>query len=50
MSDRDVDAEFADIIARWDDVESLPDTADAPAATDAGTPRTPPGTPAATRS
>ena len=28
MSDRDVDAEFADIIARWDDVASLPDTAD----------------------
>ena len=26
MSDRDVDAEFADIIARWDEVESLPDT------------------------
>jgi hypothetical protein len=25
MSDRDVDAEFADIIARWDEVESLPD-------------------------
>jgi hypothetical protein len=31
MSDRDVDAEFADIIARWDEVESLPDPADAPA-------------------
>ncbi len=28
MSDRDVDAEFADIIARWDEVESLPDRAD----------------------
>jgi hypothetical protein len=26
MSDRDVDAEFADIIARWDEVESLPET------------------------
>jgi hypothetical protein len=25
MSDRDVDAEFADIIARWDEVASLPD-------------------------
>src|SRR5690349_1333674 len=25
MGDRDVDAEFADIIARWDEVESLPD-------------------------
>jgi hypothetical protein len=32
MSDRDVDAEFADIIARWDEVESLPDTPDRPAA------------------
>ena len=29
MSDRDVDAEFADIIARWDEVESLPDAPDA---------------------
>lgn len=26
MSDRDVDAEFADIIARWDEVATLPDT------------------------
>lgn len=33
MSDRDVDAEFADIIARWDEVESLPDSADDPATT-----------------
>jgi hypothetical protein len=31
MSDRDVDAEFADIIARWDEVESLPDPVDEPA-------------------
>ena len=28
MSDRDVDAEFADIIARWDEVQSLPDAPD----------------------
>ena len=28
MGDRDVDAEFADIIARWDEVESLPDPVD----------------------
>lgn len=34
MSDRDVDAEFADIIARWDEVESLPDAPDAPAVSD----------------
>jgi hypothetical protein len=34
MSDRDVDAEFADIIARWDDVASLPDPAGGPAASD----------------
>jgi hypothetical protein len=33
MSDRDVDAEFADIIARWDEVASLPDT---PPSTDSG--------------
>ena len=26
MSDRDVDAEFADIIARWDEVATLPDS------------------------
>lgn len=26
MSDKDVDAQFADIIAHWDDVQSLPDT------------------------
>ena len=26
MSDRDVDAQFADIVAHWDDVESLPDS------------------------
>lgn len=32
MSDRDVDAEFADIIARWDEVESLPDRPDGQAA------------------
>ena len=31
MSDRDVDAEFADIIARWDEVASVPDSADDPA-------------------
>lgn len=36
MSDRDVDAEFADIVARWDQVESLPDTTDGRAATDPG--------------
>jgi hypothetical protein len=30
MSDRDVDAEFADIIARWDEVQSLPDTPGSP--------------------
>jgi hypothetical protein len=35
MSDRDVDAEFADIIARWDEVESLPDRVD-PAGPDFG--------------
>lgn len=37
MSDRDVDAEFADIVARWDEVDSLPDapaTTDSPATTD----------------
>lgn len=36
MSDRDVDAEFADIVARWDEVESLPDqpAASAPEVTD----------------
>lgn len=26
MSDRDVDAEFADIVSHWDEVESLPDS------------------------
>ena len=31
MSDRDVDAEFADIIARWDEVASLPDAPEATA-------------------
>ena len=36
MSDRDVDAEFADIIARWNEVGSLPDTPDTPDATGAG--------------
>ncbi|MEO5980689.1 MAG: hypothetical protein ABIQ13_00090 [Pedococcus sp.] len=25
MGDKDVDAQFADIVARWDDVQSLPD-------------------------
>lgn len=34
MSDRDVDAEFADIIARWDEVESLPDPPASPGAPD----------------
>lgn len=29
MSDRDVDAEFADIVAHWDEVESLPDSTEA---------------------
>jgi hypothetical protein len=38
MSDRDVDAEFADIIARWDEVQSLPD---GPDAAEAGTARDP---------
>ena len=33
MGDRDVDAEFADIIARWDEVPSLPD---APESVDSG--------------
>lgn len=33
MSDRDVDAEFADIIARWDEVQALPDTPRDPAGT-----------------
>ncbi|SDO84720.1 hypothetical protein SAMN04489867_0741 [Pedococcus dokdonensis] len=44
MSDRDVDAEFADIVARWDEVESLPDepAAAADAAIDPGAPTTPP--------
>src|SRR5688572_7002605 len=39
MGERDVDAEFADIIAHWDEVESLPD---APAATSADSARTDP--------
>lgn len=34
MSDRDVDAEFADIVARWDEVASLPDTPTAPGSSD----------------
>lgn len=37
MSDRDVDAEFADIIARWDEVETLPDPEPLEAATTDGT-------------
>lgn len=37
MSDRDVDAEFADIIARWDEVETLPDPEHLEAATTDGT-------------
>lgn len=28
MSDKDVDAQFADIVAHWDDVPTLPDRAD----------------------
>ncbi|QGN57558.1 hypothetical protein [Nostocoides sp. HKS02] len=28
MGDKDVDAQFADIVAHWDDVESLPDPPD----------------------
>jgi len=35
MSDRDVDAQFADIIAHWDDVAPLPDRGpDAPQTND----------------
>jgi hypothetical protein len=30
MSDRDVDAQFADIVAHWDEVESLPDAPELP--------------------
>ncbi|NNM45241.1 hypothetical protein [Knoellia koreensis] len=30
MGDKDVDAQFADIVARWDDVPSLPDAPDSP--------------------
>ena len=37
MSDRDVDAEFADIIARWDEVQSLPDNPDSPASAESPT-------------
>jgi hypothetical protein len=30
MGDKDVDAQFADIVARWDEVPSLPDVPDSP--------------------
>jgi hypothetical protein len=30
MGDKDVDAQFADIVARWDEVPSLPDAPDSP--------------------
>jgi hypothetical protein len=48
MGDKDVDAQFADIVAHWDDVESLPDPpdslADQPPAAPGPSPTNPPPT------
>jgi hypothetical protein len=43
MSDRDVDAEFADIVARWDEVASLPDARESTGSDSGGDPSREPG-------
>ncbi|HEV7196239.1 MAG TPA: hypothetical protein VGN19_09880, partial [Pedococcus sp.] len=44
MSDKDVDAQFADIVAHWDEVPSLPDPPRAPAPEARPNPVNPPPT------